>query len=811
MESRECEIRILNGTSCAFYRYMHLVKHGLWTILPPECLKGKSEEICMAKFTKTVGNFYGVLQYCVVINGEEYILNVRFDIPLLGDNVASVVLGMNIRNEKKQILSHQNYFIVKYTFDNTYNSKFFINIIETEEGKRFIEYHKKKLKKGLLRILKIRTLEEKEKDKVKEKEKEKVKMKRENDINNMNRNSDIKLNNGNENMVCSKLNNNYTHRDVLDTLPLSFIINVKNYDWKKRLRKSHKSLYILIINFTRQTLNLSDQKGIKSMMLSEGNWVEFPNEKIPSLRCAEFGCNSDGMFSSISGFCKYNFMNESCDLHVYWDINNVNSKIKCSIKNSTKYTVVKNVELFNECTAIFHILEYYFYPPIKILECRAITHNVVNKYNIEKQNIEKKLNIIYQCSINVLRQFCHYLHSNDAYKTSSNNENFINLIQFKTVIGTSESYEQCDYFKNRSRYSPDNTVKADSSLGGLQDQWKEHGNGGTNKNRLQHMMKQGRGAEENNDTYKGDTYNHSGKTNNSGALAIGSTGTYHTGGSGFFKNGMDGKFSLIKQKNDNVNIMYMQKNNIFLNVNITSCRDFFCYIHGNSYSNNIPINSFLYISWNIGNIIYRNLYNASEHIIINAHSLLSSQNMNDDVILKLRIDENNKKLYPSDLIHNLLLNTQSNIYINNEYVILDIILNTFHILSNTLSPIIEKILEAEYGSKWIKDSKIPKCNIWEKTKGVNELDIEGIMHIITTFWIDVFEKKIKNLQVIENLQRASIFWTNQEIDQFDQAFVEKLIESSSLLLKIFGDYNTAKSIENLYYNKYSIFKDISVD
>lgn len=779
---------------------MHLVKHGVWSILPPECLKGKSEEICMAKFTKTVGNFYGILQYCVVINGEEYILNVRFDIPLLGDNIASAVLGVNSKNKKKQILSQQNYFVVKHTFDNTYNSKFLINIIETDEGKRFIEYHKKKLKKGFLRVLNIRTMEEKEKDR----------LKRENDVNNTKNNTNVKMDNWNDNMISSKMNNNYKYQDMLDMLPLSFIINVKNYDWKKRLRKSHKSLYILIINFTRQTLNLSDQKGIKSMMLNEGNWVEFPNEKISSLRCAEFGCNSDGMFSSINGFCKYNFVNESCDLHVYWDINNVNSKIKCNIVNSTKYTVIKTVELFNECTAIFHVLEYYYYPPVKILECRAITNNVINKYNIEKGNIENNMTAIYQCSINVLRQFCHYIHSNEVHETSNSNENFIDPIQFKTVIEASDFYEHFDTtFKNRNKYATDNASRINSTEECSPYTEKYHTDEKTNKNRLHHMMEKSRGRR--NSNFKGNPYDHSSKPTTSASLSSSTTGIGTAPIKSYYKNGEEKKMHMIKRKNKNANTMYMYKNNTFVNVNITSCRDFFCYIHGNSYSNNIPINSYLYISWNIGNIIYRNLYDSSEHIIINAHSLLSSQNINDDVILKLKIDENNKKLYPSDLIHNLLLNTQSNIYINNECVILDIILNVFHILSNTLSPIMKKILESEYGSKWAIDSKIPKCNIWEKTKGVSEIDIEGIIHLITTFWIDVFEKKIKDLQVIENLQKASIFWSNQEIVQFDQEFVEKLIESASLLLKIFGDYNTAKSIENLYYSKYSIFNDICVD
>lgn len=268
---------------------------------------------------------------------------------------------------------------------------------------------------------------------------------------------------------------------------------------------------------------------------------------------------------------------------------------------------------------------------------------------------------------------------------------------------------------------------------------------------------------------------------------------------------------ILKKRKACSNNMNINRKNIFTNINITCGRDFFCYMHGNNYSNNIPINSYLYISWNIGNVIYRNLYNSSENIIINAHSLLSSHNINDDVILKLNIDENNRRLYPSNLIHSLLMNTESNIYINNEYVILDIILSIFHIISTNLSPIIEKILDAEYGTRWIMDSKIPKSNIWEKSKGKNELDIEGIIHIITTFWIDIFEKRIKNIEIIQNLQKASIFWSNQEIDQFDQDFVKKLIESSSLLLKLFGDYNTAKSIEKLYYNKYSIFNDFCVD
>ncbi|VWU53063.1 conserved protein, unknown function, partial [Hepatocystis sp. ex Piliocolobus tephrosceles] len=320
------------------------------------------------------------------------------------------------------------------------------------------------------------------------------------------------------------------------------------------------------------------------------------------------------------------------------------------------------------------------------------------------------------------------------------------------------------------------------------------------------------GDENSSDNSSGSSDNSSGSSNNSNINYIDISDVNNLIHKNFRRNINDKNFNLLKKRNTTSNsLLYINMKNIFTNINVTAVRDFFCYMHGNNYSNNISINSYLYISWNIGNIIYQNLYSSSENITINAHSLISSNNINDDVILKLKIDENNKRIYPSNLIHSLLMNIKSNIYINNEYIVLDIILNVFHMLSTHLTPIIESILEIEYGKRWIVDSKIPKSNIWEKEKGKNELDVEGIIHIITTFWMDVFEKKIKNIDIINILQKASIFWANQEIYHFDQEFVKKIIESSSLLLKIFGDYTAAKSIENMYYNKYSIFNDICVD
>ncbi|VUZ96823.1 conserved protein, unknown function [Plasmodium vivax] len=849
MENRECEIRILNGTSCSFYRYMHSVKHGIWLVNPPECLKIKGEEKCIAKFTKTMGNFYGIVQYCVVINNEEYILNARFDIPLLGDNTASAVLGMNIKNDKAQMLSQQSYFIVKHSFDNTYNSKFYISILETDEGKRFIEYHKKKLKKGLLRILNIRIIEEKER------------LKYERSVNSCARKKEgghscgySSYANEEDGLLRDRqIYSSYRNEDIMEILPLSFIVNIKNYEWKKRLRKAHKSLYILIINFTRQTLTLSDSKGSKSSILTEGNWVELPSQKISPMRCTEFGCNSDGMFSSINGFCKYNFMNESCYLNIFWDINSVNSKIKCSIKNTTKYTIIKNVEIFNECTAVFHILEYYYYPPIKILECKALTNNIINKYGITKENVDANLSVIYQCSINVIRQFCQYLQNNASYENGSN-EDFINPGDFGRVMcddvyGCDEddlrshggggsnftnmtsltsltNFTHLGKLGNRGNYGNLGNI---GNLGGmvpspLSNLGKMKSYLSLYSNAVEEMMHKSQHLDKakiaddiislknNKRVYSLDRSGGVGGGVGSGVDAVGSGRANYLRHADLRASMMQDKgFHLLKKRNATSSSLYINRRQTFTNINITAARDFFCYMHGNNYSNNIPINSYLYISWNIGNIIYRNLYNSSENIIINAHSLLSSHNINDDVILKLRIDDNNRRIYPFNLIHSLLMNTQSSIYINNEYVLLDIILNIFHLLSTHLSPIIERTLEAEYGNKWLVDSKIPKSNIWEKSKGKNELDIEGIIHIITTYWLDVFEKKIKNMEILDNLQKASIFWANQEIDQFDQEFVKKLIESSSLLLKLFGDYGAAKSIEKLYYNKYSIFNDICVE
>ncbi|EAA18837.1 hypothetical protein [Plasmodium yoelii yoelii] len=564
-----------------------------------------------------------------------------------------------------------------------------------------------------------------------------------NSSNNINTNTTNNNDNTDVSIEDKFLYSTYRNEEIMEILPLSFIINIKNYDWETRLRKSHKSLYILIINFTRQTLVLPDIKKGKSSVLTDGNWVEFPSEKIASLRCSEFGCNNDGMFSSINGYCKYKFMNESCYLNIFWDINNVNSTIKCNIKNTTKYTIIKNVEIYNECTAVFHILEYYYYPPIKLLECRALTNNIINNYGINKNNIDENMNIIYQCSISVIRQFCQYLHNN-AQQENNTNCDLLNMSCLKTLMNDDYS----DNLRNKNIFSPDFS-KSNKIIS-------VYSNEVDNDNSYLNDLNDKKNVTLDNDTID------------------------YTGNEDFRRNIHDHNLHLLRKKR-NVNsnsLCYINRKNIFTNINITAARDFFCYMHGNNYSNNIPINSYLYISWNIGNIIYRNLYNSSENIIINAHSLLSSHNINDDVILKLKIDENNRRIYPSHLIQNLLMNVKSDIYINNECVVLDIILNIFHILSAHLSPIIEQIMEMEYGDRWLIDSKIPKSNIWEKSKGKNELDIEGIIHILTTFWMDIFENRIKNIMILENLQKASIFWANQEIDQFDQEFFLSNLVSS---------------------------------
>lgn len=156
----------------------------------------------------------------------------------------------------------------------------------------------------------------------------------------------------------------YDPANLPPALPLHFLWNVRNIDWKRRLRKAHRSLLIRIVNLTSFMFVL-DRRGGDRLSLEEGLWVEvrdshtmwmwgdprpyeafkkifgvqlesyialllalisvyramlgcfffrlvlqFPCEEIPPLCCTEFGCQSDGFLLGTGGSCTYLIANQ---------------------------------------------------------------------------------------------------------------------------------------------------------------------------------------------------------------------------------------------------------------------------------------------------------------------------------------------------------------------------------------------------------------------------------------------------------------------------------------------------------------------
>lgn len=118
-----------------------------------------------------------------------------------------------------------------------------------------------------------------------------------------------------------------------------------------------------------------------------------------------------------------------------------------------------------------------------------------------------------------------------------------------------------------------------------------------------------------------------------------------------------------------------------------------------------------------------------------------------------------------------------------EEELLETVLLCFNSLCHGLQPIIAKEMRAKFGDHWIEVSKLPPRHIWIRDNE-KRIDLEGILYIITVYWMEVFESIFDDIESIQVFQTASIYWANQELHHFHSQFVWELVTKSLNLLKV---------------------------
>eukprot|EP00920_Eleutheroschizon_duboscqi_P009387 GHVT01021567.1.p1 GENE.GHVT01021567.1~~GHVT01021567.1.p1 ORF type:complete len:223 (-),score=37.60 GHVT01021567.1:106-681(-) len=147
MATRSCELRIINRTTVSFYLHMHYVYHGVWMLIPIECIAPHTETVCQASCTRSFGAFEGKIQYSVVLQGLEYILQANFEVPVMGENAHSILLGNNRdpRKLRPAMPPAPKIFQAQKHGDDNIFCKVVVTVVETAEGALFLQHLRRDL------------------------------------------------------------------------------------------------------------------------------------------------------------------------------------------------------------------------------------------------------------------------------------------------------------------------------------------------------------------------------------------------------------------------------------------------------------------------------------------------------------------------------------------------------------------------------------------------------------------------------------------------------------------------------------------
>ncbi|UKJ90013.2 hypothetical protein MACJ_003271 [Theileria orientalis] len=213
---------------------------------------------------------------------------------------------------------------------------------------------------------------------------------------------------------------------------------------------------------------------------------------------------------------------------------------------------------------------------------------------------------------------------------------------------------------------------------------------------------------------------------------------------------------------------------------IKSPKHFFSSVNStniNSPINKVPPDSSIYIEWMIGNEVFCKLFKFDEKIHLSS-SVISGVSDKAVVLnsVLLRVDfcsmfettDSNKK------VTNLSIGdpdglTRPYLRTFKQDELLDYVVVIFHSVCDAFQPYINKCMTRKFGGNWLKICKLPSGHIW-KNQETSRIDLEGIVYIVTAYWMEVFEQVLRETTHLNIIQTAAIYWANQELQRFDSNY-----------------------------------------
>lgn len=257
---------------------------------------------------------------------------------------------------------------------------------------------------------------------------------------------------------------------------------------------------------------------------------------------------------------------------------------------------------------------------------------------------------------------------------------------------------------------------------------------------------------------------------------------------------------------------------------IKSPRSFFDNVHSknsNSPMNKITPDYFMYLEWKIGNERFYKVYNPNEKVQLDSsivggtsdkqvvmNSYLINVTFNEaEIFTKIKKIDNK-----SILNQNPLMNLPNTPLITSEFggssspkvrpflrnlnqsELLEYIIMIFNLFCDGLQPFIEKKMIKRFGLDWLKSCKIPSGHIWKNDDCIR-IDIEGIIYIVTAYWMEIFDEVFGESTIVHTIQTAAIYWANQELHRFDSKYVWDILDASRTLLRKLKAEESVRNID----------------
>lgn len=734
--NRSCEIHFINNTSVVWYRHLHSTHHGCWLQPPRESIFPNQTMVCLAECTRSFGSFSGKIQYAVVLNDVEYIVSSEFEVPILGDNRHVSVMGCNSDPRKKKMPDPLKIFELAYTADTFVYSKFLVTVKETAEGSVFLQKCREELEQALAGFY----------------------------------------------QACPQ--GLADPLDIPPRIPMHFVWNVKNVDWKKRLRKSHRSMLIRIVNLTTHLLVL-DRRREEKERLEEGIWLEFPSEQIPPLCLTEFGCQSDGFLFGTGGSCTYLIPGRPGQFVFFWDQPGMGGCRSLGVHTGKAFRVFKHTENLNEGTIVFHVIDPSHPPCVQIVQARSLHPQRLASFQSFRSGESRSGSTAPQPPSSAasrrefLRDSTDLTHSLVTYLRRSALEASGTLGNFPGVT---------PHFGRSGTASAVSGSSAAPSVGGCDE-----------------PLGSSRGA--------------SSAGLSSSVLAVpGTAGLAGTPQS--LIGGLPGRGSSFEGDEGTTWCGSVE-------ISLVSPRAFFCALQSTKILRGASQpNSLLYIQWRIGSEIFERVFGPDERVFLHGGLVGGLDRNQTDLILRAE-PVNLRRLPPGLKVADLSTGDTAGIAsllalssgagagatpaaagsgalgvrpVTNEAELLEVLVRGFRICASGMLREVSERMEAAYGVDWLTKCDLPRQHIWKDLLGNGEgeqIDLEGLLHIMTAFWDEVFEERLEDPQPLHAMQAVVIYWATQELAVLDGPYVFSFFETAVKVLQKLGQSVHASKLQDL--------------